>query len=182
MNKKSRQRKIYCIFLGLAIFIAAISSASAVATGDDKIPCPFESIDDKIIATDVTMGEKFSGMQETLLKISLSDKTRDDWSLTIGEGIGLIPPRTITYSSTQFTEPTAKDMQLQTGLQKKIGASWYLVASQPAYRATTTEISQSGSYYAPAGTYRTVGCHKVWIGGILVYHEDSSLAGELSIS
>ncbi len=100
-----------------------------------------------------------------------------------GEGINLLLPNTIRYSSTQHTVPeTIVDMQIQTGLQKKNGVNWDLVASKSAVRDTTDELSQSGLYVASPGTYRTIGCHKVWEGGVLVLHVDSWTAGELTIS
>ena len=74
------------------------------------------------------------------------------------------------------------DMQLQTRLQKNNGVIWDLVASKTAERDTTDGLSQAGIYYALPGTYRTVGCHKVWEGDELVLHVDSWTAGELTVS
>ncbi len=184
MKKMFENKKMYPFFLGLGILFLVISTTSAVDVVDELIKCPFESINETHIVIDTTPDTsdgKYVQIIRNLASIT-PFKTRS-YTLMGGEGIGLQIPRTIHYSSTQYTVPsTIVDMQLQTGLQKKIGTKWVLVAYKTAERDTTDELSQSGVYYASPGTYRTIGCHKVWEGGILVLHVDSWTAGELTVS
>ena len=148
--------------------------------GDIEFECPFEDADARLVDNS-PLEEKITEIHENLLKICDPFSELDEIKFWYGEGIALRIGNIISYSSTQYTEPSTDwDMQLQTGLQKKDGVNWNLVTYKPAIRATTDELSQSGFYSASAGTYRTVGCHKVWFDGELVIHIDS-YSGELTI-
>jgi len=184
MKKNGRKSKICPILLGLGILLMTVSITSAANDVTESIQCPFESIEETKIILDSTpeiIDENFFQIISNIR--SITPFTTRSYTLMAGEGISLQIPRTILYSSGQYTVPTTiVDMQLQTGLQKKNGVIWDLVASKTAERDTTDELSQSGIYYALPGTYRTVGCHKVWEGDELVLHVDSWTAGELTVS
>jgi hypothetical protein len=179
------------ILIGLiALFVFTSIASADIQSSYEKTKCPFELISNKDTVTGTNLvGSDFaqqpSDFVNHISKINInSGLALLDFSMYYGESIGWDPStNNIPYSSYQYTSPsTYVDMQLQTGLQKKVGVSWTQVQSLSPVRSYTTSLSQSGSYHVTsAGTYRTVGCHKMYSGGVLIWHVDS-YSGELTLS